>query len=72
MEPYGRLNAAHDNVIVLPSHFMAKMDGYEWLIGPGKALNPEKMFLVTTEMFGNGSSSSPSKRRSHFMGLGFR
>jgi homoserine O-acetyltransferase len=68
---YGRLNAAHDNVIVLPSHFMAKMDGYDWLIGPGKALDPEKLFLVTTEMFGNGSSSSPSNTPEPFHGPRF-
>jgi homoserine O-acetyltransferase len=57
---YGHLNAAHDNVILLPSHYMAKLTGYEWLMGLGKALDPEKLFLVTTELFGNGSSSSPS------------
>ena len=58
---YGHLNAAHDNVILLPSHYMAKLTGYEWLMGPGKALDPEKLVLVTTELFGNGSSSSPVK-----------
>src|SRR5712672_3661476 len=57
---YGHLNAAHDNAILLPSHYMAKLTGYEWLMGPGKALDPAKLFLVTTELFGNGSSSSPS------------
>ena len=31
---YGHLNAAHDNVILLPSHYMAKLTGYEWLMGP--------------------------------------
>jgi homoserine O-acetyltransferase len=34
---YGHLNAAMDNAILLPSHYMAEMHGYEWLIGPGKA-----------------------------------
>ncbi len=57
---YGTLNAAKDNVVVLPSHFMADLHGYEWLIGPGKALDPGSLLLVTTEMFGNGRSSSPS------------
>src|SRR6202040_4306159 len=46
--------------ILLPSHYMAEMHGYSWLIGPGKALDPTKLFLVTSEMFGNGRSSSPS------------
>lgn len=57
---YGKLNAAGDNAVLLPSHYMAEMHGYGWLIGPGKALDPTKMFLVTSEMFGNGRSSSPS------------
>src|ERR1051325_3238621 len=57
---YGRLNAARDNVVLLPSHYMANHHGYEWLIGPDKCLDPAKYFLVATELFGNGSSSSPS------------
>ena len=39
---YGHLNAAGDNAILLPSHYMADMHGYDWLIGPGKALDPER------------------------------
>jgi homoserine O-acetyltransferase/O-succinyltransferase len=50
---------------------MAKMNGYEWLIGPDKALDPGKLFLVTTEMFGNGSSSSPSNTPEPFHGPRF-
>src|SRR6202040_2961737 len=50
---YGHLNAAKDNVILMPSHYMADYHGYEWLIGPGLALDPDKLFLVTTEMFGS-------------------
>jgi homoserine O-acetyltransferase len=57
---YGQLNAAGDNAVLLPSHYMADLHGYEWLIGPGKALDPSKLFLITTELFGNGRSSSPS------------
>src|ERR1700677_2243313 len=68
---YGHLNAAHDNVDLLPAHYMAKLNGYEWLMGPGKALDPEKLFLVTTEMFGNGSSSSPSNTPEPFHGPRF-
>ncbi len=56
----GTLNQAGDNAVLLPSHFMADLTGYDWLIGPGRALDPERLFLVTTELFGNGRSSSPS------------
>ena len=57
---YGHLNAARDNALLLPSHYMADYHGYEWLMGTGHALDPSQLFLVTTEMFGNGHSSSPS------------
>ena len=56
----GTLNAARDNAVLLPSHYMADLHGYDWLIGPDHALHPDELFLVTTEMFGNGRSSSPS------------
>jgi homoserine O-acetyltransferase/O-succinyltransferase len=57
---FGHLNAAGDNAILLPSHYMANMHGYGWLIGPGKVFDPERDYLVATELFGNGRSSSPS------------
>ena len=68
---YGALNAAGDNVILLPSHYMADMHGYGWLIGPGKALDPGKYLLVMTELFGNGRSSSPSNTPEPFHGPRF-
>ncbi len=68
---YGHLNAAKDNVVLLPSHYMADLHGYEWLMGPGKALDTSKLFLVTTELFGNGSSSSPSNTPEPFHGPRF-
>jgi homoserine O-acetyltransferase len=70
---YGQLNAAKDNVVLLPSHYMAEMHGYEWLMGtgPDKALDPRKLFLVTTELFGNGRSSSPSNTPEPFHGPRF-
>lgn len=68
---YGTLNAARNNVILLPSHYMADSHGYEWLIGPGKALDPGRYFLVATELFGNGKSSSPSNTPAPFDGPRF-
>jgi homoserine O-acetyltransferase/O-succinyltransferase len=68
---YGTPNAARDNAVLLPSHYMANMHGYEWLIGPGKALDPTKLFLITSEMFGNGRSSSPSNTPEPFHGPRF-
>jgi homoserine O-acetyltransferase len=68
---YGKLNAKGDNAILLPSHYMAEMHGYGWLIGPGKSLDPNKLFLVTSELFGNGRSSSPSNTPEPFHGPRF-
>jgi homoserine O-acetyltransferase/O-succinyltransferase len=76
---YGHLNTAGDNAILLPSHYMAEMHGYEWLIGTdtssgansGKALDPTHQFLITTELFGNGRSSSPSNTPEPFHGPRF-
>jgi homoserine O-acetyltransferase len=68
---YGQLNQAGDNAVLLPSHFMADMHGYEFLIGPGLALDPTKLFLVTSELFGNGVSSSPSNTPEPFHGPRF-
>jgi homoserine O-acetyltransferase len=68
---YGKLNAARDNVILLPSHYMADYHGYEWLMGDGHALDPAKYFLVATELFGNGHSSSPSNTPEPFHGPRF-
>jgi homoserine O-acetyltransferase len=39
---------------------MENFQGYNWLIGADRALDPSKLFLVATELFGNGRSSSPS------------
>lgn len=68
---YGHINPAHDNVVLLPSHYMADCHGYEWLIGKDRALDPSKLFLVATEMFGNGHSSSPSNTPEPYHGPRF-
>jgi homoserine O-acetyltransferase len=68
---YGRLNAARDNAVLLPSHYMANHHGYEWLIGEGRALDTASLFLVATELFGNGHSSSPSNTPEPFHGPRF-
>jgi homoserine O-acetyltransferase len=67
----GTLNAARDNAVLLPSHYMADMTGYDWLTGPARALDPARYFLVTSELFGNGRSSSPSNTPKPFDGPRF-
>ncbi len=59
-QTYGRLDAARSNAIVLNTPFGATHADVEFWIGPGRALDPEKYFIVIPNMFGNGLSSSPS------------
>ena len=68
---YGHLNADRSNAILLPSHYMADHHGYDWLIGKGGALDTTRVFLVMTELFGNGRSSSPSNTPEPFHGPRF-
>lgn len=57
---YGNLNAAKDNAIIYPTSFAGTHDDAAWLIGAGRALDPEKYFLIVPDALGNGLSSSPS------------
>jgi homoserine O-acetyltransferase len=68
----GAPNAARDNAVLLPSHYMANFNGYNWLIGGSeRAFDPSRDFLVMTELFGNGRSSSPSNTPEPFHGPRF-
>jgi homoserine O-acetyltransferase len=62
---YGTLAAARDNVILYPTCYTATHNTQEWLIGPDGILDPERYFIVTPDMFGNGLSSSPSNHQDY-------
>ena len=68
---YGTLNAAKDNVILLPTRFGAGHAANEHLVGEGMALDPTKYFIVTPNMLGNGFSSSPSNTPHPYQGPRF-
>jgi homoserine O-acetyltransferase len=57
---YGELNAARDNVIVMPTFYGAQHAENETMIAAWRTLDPKKYFLIVPNMFGNGLSSSPS------------
>jgi len=57
---HGTLNAARDNVIVYPTWYSGQHYENEWLIGKGKALDPDKYFIIIPNMLGNGLSTSAS------------
>ena len=50
---YGKLNAARDNAVLSLQHFIGDHHDNEFLIGPGKALDPEKYFVIATDFLAN-------------------
>ncbi|MGD8321576.1 MAG: alpha/beta fold hydrolase, partial [Gemmatimonadota bacterium] len=57
---HGQLNVDGSNAILVPSYYLGSHHGYDYLIGPGRALDPAEHFVIVAEMFGSGRSSSPS------------
>ncbi len=57
---YGRLNRAGDNAVILPTFYTGTHVRNEGFFGPGRAIDPNRHFVVSINMFGNGLSSSPS------------
>ena len=57
---YGTLADDKSNVVVYPTWYSGWHTDNEWLIGPGRALDPAERFIVIPNMLGNGLSSSPS------------
>jgi homoserine O-acetyltransferase len=66
---YGTLNADKSNAILYPTSYGAHHSDIDWLIAPGRVLDPERWFIVIPNQFGNGLSSSPSNLPEPF-GLG--
>ena len=57
---YGSLNHSKDNVVVLPTFYTGSHPRNEGFFGSGRAIDPERYFIVSINLFGNGLSSSPS------------
>ena len=57
---YGKLNSNRNNVVVLPTFYTGTHQRNEGFFGSGRAIDPDKHFIVSINMFGNGVSSSPS------------
>lgn len=66
---YGRLAADKANVILYPTSYGAQHGDTEWLIGPGRILDPTRWFIVIPNQLGNGLSTSPSNLAEPF-GIG--
>ena len=59
-QTWGQLAADRSNVILYPTSYAAQHTDIEWLIGPGRVLDPTDWFIVIPNMFTNGLSTSPS------------
>ena len=57
---HGSLNPAGDNAILLPTFYGGRHEDNDYLVGPERALDPERYCIVVPNLFGNGISSSPS------------
>ncbi len=68
---YGKLNAAADNVVLLPTFYTGSHGRNEGFFGAGRAIDPARHFIVSVNLFGNGISSSPSNSAAPFDGPRF-
>ena len=57
---YGTLNAAKDNVVLMPTFYTGTHQRNESYFGRGRAIDPARHFVISVNLIGNGLSSSPS------------
>jgi homoserine O-acetyltransferase len=57
---FGSLNAAADNAILIPTWYSGTSKIMEQVYtGPGRALDPDKYFIIIVNQIGNGLSTAP-------------
>ena len=59
-DTYGELNATRDNAILVNHGASQGRNGYKVFIGPGKAFDTNKFFVITVDAIGGGGSSKPA------------
>lgn len=62
-ETHGELNEQADNCVLLPSYYTGTHESYIPWIGDDRLLDTSSLFVVSTDMFGSGFSTSPSNYR---------
>jgi homoserine O-acetyltransferase len=63
----GTLNGGRDNTVLVPSWYAGTNHDVEtYLIGAGRALDPDRYFLILPDLFGSGASSSPNNTPAPF------
>ncbi|MDP4006451.1 alpha/beta fold hydrolase [Methylobacterium sp. NEAU K] len=61
---HGTLNADKSNAILMVTAIGGNHHRIDFLIGPGKALDTDKYFIIATDAIGNGLTTSPSNSAS--------
>ncbi len=57
---HGTLNASKSNAVLMVTAVGGNHHRLDFMIGPGKALDPDKYFIIATDAIANGLSTSPS------------
>ena len=57
---HGTLNAKKSNAILMVTAISGNHHRMDFMIGPGKALDTNKYFIICTDAIGNGLTTSPS------------
>jgi homoserine O-acetyltransferase len=60
---HGTLNANKSNAVLMVTAIGGNHHRIDYLIGAGRALDPAKYFIITTDAIGNGLTSSPSNSK---------
>jgi homoserine O-acetyltransferase len=60
---HGTLNAKKSNVILMVTAIGGNHHRLDFMIGPGKALDPDKYFIICTDAIANGFTTSPSNSK---------
>ena len=60
---HGTLNANKSNAILMVTAIGGNHHRIDYLIGPGRALDPSKYFIIATDAIGNGLTTSPSNSK---------
>ena len=68
---YGLLNKKKDNVVLLPTFYTGTHKRNEGFFGINRAINPNKHFIISINLLGNGFSTSPSNAKNTQKGANF-
>jgi homoserine O-acetyltransferase len=60
---HGTLNANRSNAILMVTAIGGNHHRIDYLIGPGRSLDPSKYFIIATDAIGNGLTTSPSNSK---------